>query len=238
MRLDNSEKFKSLTEDDENEGIKFKFIILYAHEQNSIAERMNRTLLAIMRALIFESKILKTFWAFAAEAACYIRNQTVMVEPVNESGEETKNKMKKTPYELWTGKKLYIAHMKVWGCECWIHVPLERDADKLNPRSVEGVFIGYTEDPSQYLVWVPERKEVIKATNPTFIEDQQGMPEPGISEPAELGGAQRGGAQQVEIPPLDGGHAGENNDEDATEDSSNEDEFPNPIDRATIQARE
>src|SRR5437773_6011452 len=158
-----------------------------------------------------------------------------MVEPVDGSGE--KKKMKKTPYELWTGKKLQIVHMKVWGCECWIHVPLERDADKLNPRSVEGVFIGYTEDPSQYLVWVPERKEVIKATNPIFIEDgdQRRMPVLRISEPAELGGAQRGGAQQVEIPPLDGGHAVDN--EDATEDSSDEDdENPNPVDRATIQA--
>ena len=149
-----------------------------------------------------------------------------MMTPVDESGEETKNKMKKISYKLWTGKKLYIAHMKVWGCECWIHVPLERDADKLNPRSVEGVFIGYTENPNQYLVWVPERKEVIKARNPTFIEDQQGMPEPRISEPAELGGAQREGAQQVEILPLD---------DDATEDSSDEDdENPNPIDNENI----
>ena len=32
VRLDNSEKFKSLTEDNENERIKFEFIILYTHE--------------------------------------------------------------------------------------------------------------------------------------------------------------------------------------------------------------
>ena len=41
MRLDNNEKFKSLTENDENEKIKFEFIILYTHEQNDVAERMN-----------------------------------------------------------------------------------------------------------------------------------------------------------------------------------------------------
>ena len=61
VRLDNSEEFKSLAEDDENERIEFEFITLYTHEQNSVAERMNQTLLAIMRALIFEFKILKTF---------------------------------------------------------------------------------------------------------------------------------------------------------------------------------
>ena len=48
MRLDNSKKFKSLTEDDENEKIKFEFIILYTHEQNDVAERINQILLAIM----------------------------------------------------------------------------------------------------------------------------------------------------------------------------------------------
>jgi len=41
VRLDNSKKFKSLAEDDENERIEFEFIIFYAHEQNDIAERMN-----------------------------------------------------------------------------------------------------------------------------------------------------------------------------------------------------
>ena len=111
VRLDNSEKFKSLTEDDENERIKFKFIILYIHEQNGVAERMNWILLAIMRALIFEFKILKIFWVFAAKAACYIRNQTVMMTEVDEFSEEMK--MKKISYKLWTGKKLYIAHMKI-----------------------------------------------------------------------------------------------------------------------------
>ena len=61
VRLDNSKKFKSLTKDDENERIKFKFIIFYIHEQNDVAKRMNQILLAIMRALIFEFKISKIF---------------------------------------------------------------------------------------------------------------------------------------------------------------------------------
>ena len=84
--------------------------------------------------------------------------------------------------------------MKVWRCECWVHVLKEQDVNKLNPRAVENIFIDYIEDPSQYLVWLPKRKKVIKATNLIFIKDeigQQRMPEqPRILEPAELGGAQ------------------------------------------------
>jgi len=77
---------------------------------------------------------------------------------------------------------------------------------------------------------VPERKKVIKTTNPTFIEDQQGMSEPEISKPAELERAQQEGAQQVEILPLDSNYASEKDDENTTENSSNENEFLKPID--------
>ena len=61
MRLDNSKKFKFLTKNDENKKIEFEFIILYTHEQNSIAEKMNQILLVIIKTLIFELKILKIF---------------------------------------------------------------------------------------------------------------------------------------------------------------------------------
>src|SRR5438034_10310167 len=80
---------------------------------------------------------------------------------------------------------------------------------------------------------MPERKKVIKMMNPTFIEDQQEMPEPRILEPAELGEAQQERAQQVEMLPLDDDHASEN--DDATENSSDEnDENSTSIDNENI----
>ena len=69
--------------------------------------------------------------------------------------------------------------------------------------------------------------------NPTFIEDQQRMPESRILELAELEEAQWEGAQQVEILSLDSDPANEN--DDATEDSSDEDdENSNLIDNENI----
>ena len=58
-----------------------------------------------------------------------------------------------------------------------------------------------------------ERKKVIKTTNSTFIEDQQGMPETRISELAELEEAQQKKAQQIEILPLDNNVTENSNDE-------------------------
>lgn len=63
------------------------------------------------------------------------------------SVDEFDNK-KKTPYELFTDKKLKIAHMKIWGYKCWIHISKEQNTDKLNPWVIEGVFIGYTNYPT------------------------------------------------------------------------------------------
>ena len=55
--------------------------------------------------------------------------------------------------------------------------------------------MGYIDYSSQYLIWMPERKKVIKATNPIFIEDDQQPEWLEISDLTELEGAQRGGAQ-------------------------------------------
>ena len=109
VRFDNNKKFKSLTENNENEKIEFEFIISYTHKQNDIAERMNWILIIIMRVLIFKSKILKNFWAFAAEAAYYIRNKSVMMKSMNEFDK----KMKKISYKFWIDKKFQIVHMKI-----------------------------------------------------------------------------------------------------------------------------
>ena len=48
-----------------------------------------------MKAFIFKSGILKVFWAYTAEVACYIRNQSMIVTLVDES-----IKNKKTLYKL------------------------------------------------------------------------------------------------------------------------------------------
>ena len=190
---------------------------------------MNQILLAIIKMLIFEFKISKNFWAFAVKTVYYIRNWTVIMTEVNESNEETK--MKKISYKLWTDKKLYIVHMKIWECKCWIHVSLKQNADKLNFQSVKNIFINYTENLNQYLIWMSERKKVIKTTNSIFIENQQRISESRISESVELEKAQQEKAQQekaqhIEILSLDN---------DVTENSSDEnDKNSNSINNENI----
>jgi hypothetical protein len=159
MRMDNAKEFLKLAKWAEKKGIVAELTSPYTPEQNGVAERANRTLLTIVRALLFDSGLPKVFWPYAAHAAIYIKNRVLKV----------RGHPGKTPYELWTGKALNLGNMRVWGRECWVH--LSNEKDKLNSRAEKGIFIGYTEGFDQYLVLLPDRRRIVKATNPDFKDE-------------------------------------------------------------------
>ena len=47
-----------------------------------------------------------------------------------------------TPYEVWLGKKPSVSHLKVFGCDAFVHVPKEKRS-KLDKKVVKCIFIGY-----------------------------------------------------------------------------------------------
>jgi len=49
----------------------------------------------------------------------------------------------KTPEELWSGKKPNGSRIRVWGSDCFIHVPDVHRDGKLDVRSHPGIFVGY-----------------------------------------------------------------------------------------------
>jgi len=40
----------------------------------------------------------------------------------------------KTPHEVWTGKKASLSHLRVFGCDAYVHVPKEKRT-KLDNKS-------------------------------------------------------------------------------------------------------
>ena len=49
-----------------------------------------------------------------------------------------------TPEEAFTGEKLEISHLRIFGCPVYIHVPREKRT-KLDPARKQGIFVGYSE---------------------------------------------------------------------------------------------
>ena len=65
-----------------------------------------------------------------------------------------------TPEEAFTGKKLDISHLKIFGSLVYIH--MTKDArKKLEPTAEVGIFVGYTETPHNYRVYFPDSRMTV-----------------------------------------------------------------------------
>ena len=73
------------------------------------------------------------------------------------------------PKEEWLGKKISHSHIRVFGCEAYVHVPKEK-RQKLDPKSQKGIFVGYGEDRFGFEIWDPVGKKIIRCRDVIFNE--------------------------------------------------------------------
>jgi hypothetical protein len=104
-------------------------------------ERKNRTLLDIARTMLDEYKTPDRFWAEAINTACYSINRLYLHRI-----------LKKTSYELLTGKKPNVSYFRVFGSKCFILVKRGRKS-KFAPKAVEGFLLGYDSNTRAYRVF-------------------------------------------------------------------------------------
>jgi hypothetical protein len=104
-------------------------------------ERKNRTLLDMARTMLDEYKTSDQFWAEAVNTACYAINRLYLHRI-----------LKKTSYELLTGKKPNVSYFRVFGSKCFILVKRGRKS-KFAPKVVEGFLLGYDSNIRAYRVF-------------------------------------------------------------------------------------
>jgi hypothetical protein len=75
----------------------------------------------------------------------------------------------KTPQEVWNGKKPSLTHLKVFGCDAYVHVPKENKS-KLDKKAEKCIFIGYKDGLKGYKIWNPETKKVVYSRDVVFRE--------------------------------------------------------------------
>jgi transposase InsO family protein len=143
IRSDNGTKFKNSQIEGflEEEGIKHEFSSPYTPQQNGVVEMKNRTLLDMARTMLDEYKTPDRFWAEAINTACYSINRLYLHRI-----------LKKTPYELFTGKKPNISYFRDFGSKCFILVKTGRKS-KFAPKAVEGFLLGYDSNTKAYRVF-------------------------------------------------------------------------------------
>ena len=142
--------------------------------QNGLAERCNRTLLEMARCLLIDSGLPKMMWGTAILHTARIRNLVVR------RGEE------KCPAELMRGikPKLPISKLSIFGCTVFMR-KRDREVRKLEPKALEGKFVGYTEGENGYLVYIPNTRKVM-AVRDVIIKESEVGSIPDIKETADL----------------------------------------------------
>jgi hypothetical protein len=78
VRLDNGGEYGSseLNAYVQSKGIWFQLTVPYSPESNGVAERMNRTLMAKVRAILTDAKLPAYLWDSLAEMVAYLANRS------------------------------------------------------------------------------------------------------------------------------------------------------------------
>ena len=121
-------------------GIKHERTPAHTPEMNGVSERFNRTLVEKVKSMLHESQLDFAWWGEALATATYLIN----VLP-------TAALKDTTPFQEWKEVKPDLAHLKIFGSECWVQVP-KANRKKLDNHAVKGVFMGYGDTRNTYRI--------------------------------------------------------------------------------------
>ena len=131
-----------------------------------------------------ETRLPKYFWADVVSTTCYVLNRVLI-----------KRILKKTPYEIFKGRKPNISHLKVFGCKCFILNNGKDNLGKFDSNADEGIFLGYSLHGHAYRAYNKRTMLVKESMHIAFDETNQNMYE----SPKTDADDEVSNAQQVDI---------------------------------------
>jgi len=144
-------------------GISYEPSAPYTQNQNGVSERMNRTIMEKARSMLIEACLPESFWAEAVSTAVYLHNRS-----------PTRSLEGITPYEAWNGVKPDLSHLRVFGCDAYLHVP-DQARTKLEPKSKRCIHLGYAEGTTKlWRLWDIAGQRVVRGANVRFNENSWG----------------------------------------------------------------
>ncbi|GBM65306.1 Retrovirus-related Pol polyprotein from transposon TNT 1-94, partial [Araneus ventricosus] len=141
-------------------GIRHEKTNSYSPEMNGVAERFNLTALDGVKVLLKSSGMSQKFWAEALLCFTYGWNRVC-------------HKNKRTPFELYSGRKPSVSHLKKFGCVAYVGVP-KQTRKKLDMRAKLGIMCGYAQTTKGYRILLLEDQRVIETINVRFDETKRG----------------------------------------------------------------
>ena len=127
-------------------------------EQNGVSERMNRTLVEMLRCMLEESRLPKKFWAEALNTAAYLRNRS-----------PTKSLNGRTPFEVLFQNKPSYSNLRIFGCKAFAHIPKD-ERNKLDSKSKICIFLGYSDCVKGYRLFDISKNKICFSRDVIFME--------------------------------------------------------------------
>ena len=127
-------------------------------QQNGIPERKNRDLLEKTRAIMLQMNMPKSFWSHGVLTVTHLINR--LPSRVLDF---------KSSLEVLQEKQPDLTYLKVFGCTYYVHLPATL-RDKLDPRVVKCIFLGYSQTKKGYKCYEPKSKKQYITRDVRFVE--------------------------------------------------------------------
>ena len=126
-------------------------------QQNGVVERKNRVIQEMARAMLYNKDMARNLLGEAVNTACHTVNKLYF-----------RSSTKKTPYELWKERKPNVKYFRIFGSICFILRDRE-NVGKFDPRSDEGIFLGYSTSKA-YRVYNKRTRKVMETVDVVIDE--------------------------------------------------------------------
>ena len=130
-------------------------IIKYAGKTKSRRERMPKVAESA-RSMLLTSNLPREMWSEAVNCANYVLNRVPSKATPN-----------KTPHEHWFNRKPDLSHLRVFGCDAYLHGPKE-ERSKFESKSLKCCFVGYADTQKGFHLWDQVHRKVKIGTRYTI----------------------------------------------------------------------
>ena len=167
IRIDRGSEFlnQSLISWCRENGLDMQTTAPYSPSQNGVAERMNRTLVELGRAMLKGQTLPEFLWEYAIAHAAYLRNRSYTTILKNQ-----------TPYQIWNNTKPNVNHLREFGAPVWVMLQGQKQPRKMLPKSQRRAYVGFEDGSKSVKYYNADTRKVLTSRNYRFLTIPTGTP--------------------------------------------------------------
>ncbi len=161
LRSDNAKEYfsNSISSYMQQQGILHQSSCPHTSQQNGVAERKIQHIVETARTLLIHMNVPKSFWGDAVLTACFLINRLPSSILAG-----------KIPFSiLFPRQAPFPVIPRIFGCVCFVHQN-QPGTDKLDPKSLKCVFLGYSRLQKGYKCFSPSLNRCFVSADVTFFE--------------------------------------------------------------------